>query len=369
MTNLPDSYNPTIVLPEQGVLSRKFKASGIRVLILENQSWRYWVKNSREMVRAFMALPLFFKSLFSWLRLIKQEKPDLIHCNTMRLFEPVVAGRLLGIPSVNHFRDIPSKMRSRPIYDSAFWRICEFAKYWLAISNAVAEDAINSKGKAAPDCVRVIFNGLDFKKNGSNLIRKIQKEPDDFCRVAMYGGINPWKCQLDFVKAAIGLIKLNRNLYFEVVGGLVVKEYVSRLNHIIVENSAQDKIKLLGHVEESIKHMQSIDIMVHTAHFEPFGRVFIEAMVAGLPVVTYDSGGAKDIVVHNETGLLVPVGDIDALAEAIGYLARNPKIRARMGKAGRERVEKHFSIEKHVKEVTAIYDDLLPQKKGEFVVA
>lgn len=73
---------------------------------------------------------------------------------------------------------------------------------------------------------------------------------------------------------------------------------------------------------------------------EPFGVTAVEAMAAGRPVIASDTGGLRDIVAHEETGLLVPPGDATALADAIARLLRDPGERDRMGTAGRERARR-----------------------------
>jgi glycosyltransferase involved in cell wall biosynthesis len=74
--------------------------------------------------------------------------------------------------------------------------------------------------------------------------------------------------------------------------------------------------------------------------------VILEAMASGLPVISTDCGGPATAIVSGETGLLTPVGDAHALAEAMQTLWEQPDLRRRMGQAGRQRVEEHFSTEK-----------------------
>jgi glycosyltransferase involved in cell wall biosynthesis len=75
---------------------------------------------------------------------------------------------------------------------------------------------------------------------------------------------------------------------------------------------------------------------------EPFGRVAVEAMAAGKPVIASRVGGLKDIVVDGKTGFLVKPGDADELAKKINILLDNPKLRDSMGKNGRERAERFY---------------------------
>jgi glycosyltransferase involved in cell wall biosynthesis len=76
---------------------------------------------------------------------------------------------------------------------------------------------------------------------------------------------------------------------------------------------------------------------------EPFGLVVLEAMAAGRPVIAAHTGGLSDIVVHNETGLLVPPGDVPALAAALARLLASRELREQMGQAGRLRLNEFRS--------------------------
>jgi glycosyltransferase involved in cell wall biosynthesis len=90
--------------------------------------------------------------------------------------------------------------------------------------------------------------------------------------------------------------------------------------------------------------------------YEGFGMVVVEAMAAGRPVVGNDApGGVSDIVVHGETGLIVPAGSAEALAQALAYLVDSPQERARLGRHGRARQEQHFSARGMVERIAEAY--------------
>src|SRR5690606_36872403 len=83
---------------------------------------------------------------------------------------------------------------------------------------------------------------------------------------------------------------------------------------------------------------------------EPFGRVAVEAMAFGKPVVAYDSGALPELVVHDVTGFVVPKGDVRGLADRDALLLR-PAVRSRLGRAARLRVEQHFSLGLHERQL------------------
>lgn len=97
------------------------------------------------------------------------------------------------------------------------------------------------------------------------------------------------------------------------------------------------KIKLLGHRTDLPELLRAADIFVLPSHREGMPRAIIEAMMAGLPVVATDIRGSREEVVAGETGLLVPVGEPQALGAALERLIQDPALRRRLGNAGRAR--------------------------------
>jgi phosphatidylinositol alpha 1,6-mannosyltransferase len=95
------------------------------------------------------------------------------------------------------------------------------------------------------------------------------------------------------------------------------------------------------------------------SHREGFGVVCAEAMAHGRPVVAGDTGGLRDLVVHEETGLLVPPGDVPALREALSRLLGDADLRRRFGEAGRKRIAEHFTWQRFGDETLRAYEDVL----------
>ena len=91
---------------------------------------------------------------------------------------------------------------------------------------------------------------------------------------------------------------------------------------------------------------------------EPFGLVLVEAMAAGKPVVATAQGGPLEIVEEGITGFLVPPGDAEALAGALGKLLADEGLGRRMGEAGRQRAWERFSVERMVRELEEVYEGL-----------
>jgi glycosyltransferase involved in cell wall biosynthesis len=91
---------------------------------------------------------------------------------------------------------------------------------------------------------------------------------------------------------------------------------------------------------------------------EPFGRVVVEAMACGVPVIATRSGGVPEIVRHQQDGLLVPLGNDDEMAYAILKILKNETMRERFSRSAMNRSET-FNLDKHIKEMTQIFDSMI----------
>lgn len=101
--------------------------------------------------------------------------------------------------------------------------------------------------------------------------------------------------------------------------------------------------------------------MVHTSLREGLARVLPQALIAGKPVVSYDIDGAREVVIDNETGFLLPPREIEGLAAAMVKLAGDRALRDRMGSAGRARFSDQFRHETMTAQLRSLYARLLAQ--------
>lgn len=157
------------------------------------------------------------------------------------------------------------------------------------------------------------------------------------------------------------------NLVLTVVGDgtdkLVLQEIVSRLG-------IQEAVEFVGYQSQSKvrEYMQQTDILVLPSFAEGIPVVLMEAMAAGLPVVTTRIAGINELVEDGVSGYLVPPGDMTSLAEAIKNLLKDEQLRTIFGKAGRCKVEQDFNVEKEVKHLYKImHSSLAEQSKGKLL--
>ena len=114
------------------------------------------------------------------------------------------------------------------------------------------------------------------------------------------------------------------------------------------------EVVFTGFARDIRAFMEGIDVFVLPSLWEGFGYVLVEAMACGKPVVAFDTSSNPEIIAHNTTGFLVPPYNTDALAGRLEQLATDKALRSRLGQAGRQRVEQHFSFDKTTEALTRL---------------
>jgi len=287
-------------------------------------------------------------------KLVKAEGVSLVHANstTAQIYGGLAAW-MAGVPSVWHVRDLV------PLGWLGAW-LCRLSSRIVAISLAVARCV-------SPSCryderINVIHNGIHVESfRWHTRAGKIRGElglTDGDRIVSMVGQIVPWKGHATFIRAlaqipeAVGLI----------VGNDLFGDHADLLNslHALSRDlGVGDRIIFLGWRDDVPDILMDTDVLALPSEAEPFGRVALEAMALGKPVVGTLAGGLPEIVVQGKTGILVEPGDADQMAQAIRSLLNEPDVARAMGEAGLERVRSHFSVASCVHDIEEVYDELL----------
>jgi glycosyltransferase involved in cell wall biosynthesis len=254
-----------------------------------------------------------------------------------------------GLPYIWHVRDLAGSgerlarlaIRLRPAM-------------WLANSHAVRASLIRQG--CAETRIAVVHNGVDVSRFDP------ARSPEPFRHelgldrstllVGAVGRLVPWKALETLLEAAARPATGDAQAAYVIIGDVVTDtanhaealRYRETLLGLRDRLGLGDRVRFLGGRSDIPRVMAGLDILVHTAIEEPFGRVLIEAMAAGTAVVASRGGGVTEIVEHGVTGYLVPPRDADAVAASIRLLA-DPERRSTMGRAGRERVLAHFTLE------------------------
>lgn len=218
-----------------------------------------------------------------------------------------------------------------------------------------------------PERVRLIYNGVDIKRFKANrdaaenekARRRFDLKTD--CRlVGIVGEITAHKGQTDFVRAAREVLKKLPETEFLIVGqdGSPQKKHQKRLADLIAELKLENKIHLVGWLEDVAPALAALDVFVSASLVEPFGLAIVEAMVSGCAVVATETDGASEIIDDGATGKLVPIENHAALAEAIIEVLSDETLRANLSANAIEAASEKFGIERMAAQTEEIYREL-----------
>jgi glycosyltransferase involved in cell wall biosynthesis len=142
-------------------------------------------------------------------------------------------------------------------------------------------------------------------------------------------------------------------------------DYERRLHGLAEQLRVTDRVSFLGTRSDVPALMGLVDVVVHTSiEPEPFGRVIVEGMLAGKPVVATRDGGAAEIVEDMVTGRLVGPGDAHELADTLRELLGSPASRVRMGRAGRERAVSLFGLRESLQQTAEVLAEVVRGAQG-----
>jgi glycosyltransferase involved in cell wall biosynthesis len=306
-------------------------------------------------------------------RLIRKERPDILHTHTAKAgtvgrVAALLAGRR-GPPIVVHtfhghvLRGYFGPLRSR------FFRLLE---RWLAarttaliaVSPQVRDDLV-ALGVAPRERFVVIRLGIELRE-------RVAAEQNGREESRRYLGIGPdrfavgWIGRMTAVKRTDDVLVAFKRLRDEGVDAVLCmvgdgpdRPHLERRAHEL--GVVRDTL-FLGYQEAVAPFYAAFDALVLPSSNEGTPVSAIEALAAGRPVVATRVGGVPDVVVEGEDGFLVEPGATDDLADRLAQLARDPQLRERMGEAGRQRVLRRYAVDRLVDDVDRLYRELLSEE-------
>jgi glycosyltransferase involved in cell wall biosynthesis len=327
-------FRVAYVLPWKDYLVPEIAARGIDVICIGDGRWS-------------LRTPSRLRTL------IRSWHPDLVHAH---LPTTAVLARLLApVPVIYTEHNLAGSYRpiTRALNRATYGRNREV----IAVSDAVAESVGGYPGPRP----HVIPNGVIVAastEGRSRIHEELELEPDRPL-VVHVGNIRPWKGHATLIRAARELRASNPDVVVVSIGAEKRPGDLARLRSEVEQDGTEPVVRFLGRRADAVDFIASADVFVNPSDVEGLPLVVLEAMMAGTPVVATAAGGVPSVVRDGETGRLVPVGQPDALAEAVSGVLADAEGAKRMAGRARTFAERNFSLEAMVGSQEALYRQVL----------
>jgi len=371
----PD-WSCAVVLAEDGPLASRAINLGAEVHLLPFPTELARLGDSGETGRAAMAgrlistAPSVLQYRAQLRRLLSRIKPDVIHTNGFKMHVLGALAKPLGSALVWHIHDYIS---SRAVMAQLMRRLASRTDTIITNSRHVADDTRDVVGKDAH--IVPILNVVDLKEftpEGTKLdldaLSGLSAADEGAVRVGLVATLAWWKGHRVFLRA-LSEVPAGVQVRGYYVGGALYRTHAQgslvALRDFASELGLGDRIGFTGVISEPAAAMRALDAVVHAStEPEPFGRVIVEAMACGKPVITTGLGGAAEIVKLGEFALLIDPTDPATLAAAIAKIARDRDLRHRLGSNGLSTARRYFGRERLARELPPVYEEVLSRVHG-----
>ena len=341
--------DPVLVLlyPYEGSPYRQNLAEDIRVVVVARKSDSVAAK-----LRQFL----------DFLKTVRMEKPDMVlsmltHNNIMALLSGLLFRIRVIVSEHNTLSEVVKTEEGRKILGVPVAPMVKvlyrFAATIIAVSEGIRSDLISTFGIAA-DQVQTIYNPMALNRISALATESPEHRfflEDRKPIVIAMGRLTPQK-GFDILLKAFRLVMSEIDARMIIMGEGLQRSYLERM---ISDLGIENRVSLCGFQRNPCAFLAQADIFVLSSQYEGLPMAILEAMACGVPVISTDCrSGPREILQNGQCGVLVPVGDEAALAEAITGLLKDEKRRKELSERGKERL-KDFSIQEIVRQ----YEEIL----------
>lgn len=300
-------------------------------------------------------------------RLFRELRPHIVHTRNLAALELAVPAWAAGVAfriHGEHGRDVGDLDGSNKKFQWVRRLYRPFVTYYIALSHDLAHYLTDRVG-VGRNKVCQIYNGVDAQRfypaDRRQAMTGCPFDDSDLWLVGTVGRMQTVKNQTDLARAFIEVLRLvpalRKRLRLVMIGDGSLRQPVQAL---LEEAGCADLAWLPGERSDVPDVLRGLDCFVLPSLAEGVSNTILEAMACGLPVIATDVGGNRELVDDGRTGILVLPANVPALAAAIAGLADDGKRAAAMGRAGRQRVEREFSMAAMVDQYRTLYDRCQP---------
>lgn len=353
ITNLSNAFEACLVVPRKGLLTEKAHQAGIPTFIV---AYRYWLVSKPFTLKYFLYVMMDLVAAIKIKALIRKLDVDIVYTNTSTVIVGAIASKLSKKPHVWH------------IHESIGRRNGEFQNFFfsnkfvfkiinnLSVFIITTSDAV--KKQFPSGCLDKVFTVYPGFNTGSYAIK--DKDNDEIKKkygigvglkvISLVGAISERKGQRETILAMSLVLKKNLNCVLIISGKCSEsqKRYGETLSSIIQQHGLQKAVIFTGFKEDISEIYTMTDILIVPSETEPFGRVVVEAMLFGLPVIANKVGGIPEIIKNGINGVLINSRQPQDIADAIIGLLGSPDNVRDYAREGKRLAEERFGMDKMI---------------------
>ena len=358
-------YSVIVCLPEHGPLEGALRDTGFEVHVLP----LFKVARNRLSPMGLLSMPGDLRRALAGIEAaVGGRRVDLVYTNTLAVLAGAVWARKRGLPHIWHVREIIQ----RPTLVAILFQWFVPRLSVKMVCNSMQTKAWLSNGDHAVEARTVtVWNGVEANPasisdgDKSAIKQSLQLSPRPL--ILMVGRVNAWKGQ-DLLVDAVERIHAQTVVDFDVLmlGSAPPghDEFMVTLQAKVNASPIRHVFQIRQFVEDPTPYYRAADLLiVPSREPEPFGRVAIEGMAFGLPVIAANHGGLQEIVKDGATGVLFTPNDAQELADAIVRILGSEQTRQAFSVAARQRQQAFFSLSAYRAGILSVFRDVLAQQR------
>lgn len=358
-------FRLTLAVPFADELPAALRDTGVRCVVLAPPARinRYGGKvlSDRWYLRLLHLPALLAYNVRLWL-FLRKERVDVAYCNGIRALLTVgVACRLSGTPTVWYVKGT----LENPLLDRVGFFLANRILFFCAANR---DDKYTWLARLFRRKIGIVRIGLDLDELQQSVARANEaavgatlNRQEGVVSVACLGQLHPSKGVHVLLEAFGRVVREFPNARLYVIGDAVIDEYrgyEERLRQQVAVAGLQDHVVLTGWRDDALALAARMDIIVHPSFAEGFGRAVLEAMALGRAVIASAVGGLREAIRDGDNGFLVPPGSVEALADRLLRLLRDPALRERLGRRARETVRAEYLIHDKITELSNVWAEV-----------
>jgi len=349
----------SVLLRERGWLVEELNRRNIPFAIIPYRWWSsprtYWKHKLLNILALVMVIPVLSQ--------LKRWDADVVLTNTSVIAVGALAAYFLRKPHVWYIHEF-GKEDHDLFYDLGIWLSSKLMARLsaLVIVNSKAVEAYYARYIPQRQ-IRVVYYGVEARGQPATepILEAKAVRASGAVKLVLVGTLQEGKGQTDAVRALGQLISQGVQVELTLVGPGAPAD-PERVQRFVSSRGLEKLVKFTDQVSDPSPIVKGSDIALMCSRSEAFGRVTVEAMKLGKPVVGARSGATPEFIRENFNGLLYAPGDYLDLAQKIKYLIDNPEVARQMGDNGRRWAEREFTLEKYAGKVLQALEEVLRQR-------